>query len=89
MRGQGRYADEVRRLVLGRRLPLPGYLRSDGAGKTTITDALRLTHPSRFSAFPRQSSSALGAEEDSDGLEVRAHTAERIRAWKSWVRSAA
>lgn len=31
MRGQGRYADEVRRLMLGRRLPVPGYLRSDGA----------------------------------------------------------
>ncbi|MET8561718.1 DUF6058 family natural product biosynthesis protein [Streptomyces flaveolus] len=27
----GREADEVRRLMLGRRLPLPGYLRSDGA----------------------------------------------------------
>jgi len=29
--GRGRDADEVRRLMLGRRLPLPGYLRSDGA----------------------------------------------------------
>ncbi|MFE7462761.1 DUF6058 family natural product biosynthesis protein [Streptomyces sp. NPDC057499] len=28
---RGRDADEVRRLMLGRRLPLPGYLRSDGA----------------------------------------------------------
>ncbi len=28
---QGRDADEVRRLMLARRLPLPGYLRSDGA----------------------------------------------------------
>ncbi|MFH9089954.1 DUF6058 family natural product biosynthesis protein [Streptomyces sp. NPDC017673] len=28
---RGREADEVRRLMLGRRLPLPGYLRSDGA----------------------------------------------------------
>jgi len=28
---QGRDADEVRRLMLERRLPLPGYLRSDGA----------------------------------------------------------
>ncbi|MFC4587387.1 DUF6058 family natural product biosynthesis protein [Sphaerisporangium corydalis] len=27
----GRDADEVRRLMLDRRLPLPGYLRSDGA----------------------------------------------------------
>lgn len=27
----GREADEVRRLMLARRLPLPGYLRSDGA----------------------------------------------------------
>ncbi|MER5781777.1 DUF6058 family natural product biosynthesis protein [Streptomyces mobaraensis] len=27
----GRDADAVRRLMLGRRLPLPGYLRSDGA----------------------------------------------------------
>ncbi|MFB7330925.1 DUF6058 family natural product biosynthesis protein [Streptomyces adustus] len=27
----GRDADEVRRLMLGQRLPLPGYLRSDGA----------------------------------------------------------
>ncbi|MER5466214.1 DUF6058 family natural product biosynthesis protein [Streptomyces sp. NPDC002668] len=27
----GRDADEARRLMLGRRLPLPGYLRSDGA----------------------------------------------------------
>ncbi|WP_225823875.1 DUF6058 family natural product biosynthesis protein [Streptomyces naphthomycinicus] len=27
----GREADAVRRLMLGRRLPLPGYLRSDGA----------------------------------------------------------
>ncbi|MFI6642029.1 DUF6058 family natural product biosynthesis protein [Streptomyces sp. NPDC050504] len=27
----GRESDEVRRLMLGRRLPLPGYLRSDGA----------------------------------------------------------
>ncbi|MFE9039835.1 DUF6058 family natural product biosynthesis protein [Streptomyces sp. NPDC007818] len=28
---RGREADEVRRLMLARRLPLPGYLRSDGA----------------------------------------------------------
>ncbi|MFJ9718773.1 DUF6058 family natural product biosynthesis protein [Streptomyces sp. NPDC101213] len=28
---RGRDADEVRRLMLGQRLPLPGYLRSDGA----------------------------------------------------------
>ncbi|MDF6018172.1 DUF6058 family natural product biosynthesis protein [Streptomyces sp. JH34] len=28
---RGRDADEVRRLMLGRLLPLPGYLRSDGA----------------------------------------------------------
>ncbi|MFD9095801.1 DUF6058 family natural product biosynthesis protein [Streptomyces collinus] len=28
---RGREADAVRRLMLGRRLPLPGYLRSDGA----------------------------------------------------------
>jgi hypothetical protein len=27
----GRDSDEVRRLMLGQRLPLPGYLRSDGA----------------------------------------------------------
>ncbi len=27
----GREADDVRRLMLGQRLPLPGYLRSDGA----------------------------------------------------------
>ncbi|MFF9499730.1 DUF6058 family natural product biosynthesis protein [Streptomyces sp. NPDC014656] len=29
--GHGRDVDEVRRLMLGGRLPLPGYLRSDGA----------------------------------------------------------
>ncbi|MDN3029253.1 DUF6058 family natural product biosynthesis protein [Streptomyces sp. S.PB5] len=29
--GLGREADAVRRLMLGQRLPLPGYLRSDGA----------------------------------------------------------
>lgn len=29
--GHGRDADGVRRLMLDRRLPLPGYLRSDGA----------------------------------------------------------
>ncbi len=46
---------------------LPGQFNvligANGAGKTTIADALYLTHPSRFPAFPRQSSSALGAEE--------------------------
>ncbi|MFB7128833.1 ATP-dependent endonuclease [Kitasatospora sp. NPDC056273] len=43
---------------------LPGrfsvLIGANGVGKTTITDALYLIHPSRFPTLPRQSASTLG-----------------------------
>ncbi|WP_410540490.1 ATP-dependent nuclease [Streptomyces sp. KL2] len=52
---------------------LPGrfgvLIGANGAGKTTITDALYLAHTSRFPLLPRQSASALGTG-GKPGVEV-------------------
>ncbi|WP_331749818.1 AAA family ATPase (plasmid) [Streptomyces sp. NBC_01707] len=46
--------------------PLPGrfsvLIGANGAGKTTVTDALYLAHTSRFPLLPRQGAAALGRE---------------------------
>ncbi|MFE9142750.1 ATP-dependent nuclease [Streptomyces tubercidicus] len=53
---------------------LPGrfsvLIGANGAGNSTIADALYLAHPSRFPAFPRQSSSALGPREVTRSIDV-------------------
>ena len=52
---------------------LPGrfsvLIGANGAGKTTVTDALYLAHTSRFPLLPRQSAAALGSG-DALGVEV-------------------
>ncbi|MET8117666.1 ATP-dependent nuclease [Streptomyces prasinus] len=53
---------------------LPGrfsvLIGANGAGKTTITDALYLAHTSRFPLLPRQGTAALGTG-DAPGVEVQ------------------
>lgn len=53
---------------------LPGrfsvLIGANGAGKTTVTDALYLAHTSRFPLLPRQSASTLGTD-GAPGVEVQ------------------
>ncbi|MEE4544090.1 AAA family ATPase [Streptomyces sp. V4-01] len=53
---------------------LPGrfsvLIGANGAGKTTLADALYLAHPSRFPAFPRHSSAALGPRDVARSIDI-------------------
>jgi putative ATP-dependent endonuclease of OLD family len=52
---------------------LPGrfsvLIGANGVGKTTVTDALYLAHPSRFPGLPRPSTAVLGGGERSIGVQ--------------------
>ncbi|WP_188281072.1 ATP-dependent nuclease [Streptomyces sp. CBMA29] len=57
---------------------LPGrfsvLIGANGVGKTTVTDALYLSHPSRFPSLPRPSAAVLGGSERSIAVQYTLDT---------------